>query len=87
MPFYFVSFNDDQTETRDVVGSDAPSPEAARDDTMRTLAEIAKFGVAQGNEQLLVATIRDGANQQLYRIILTLTWSRLGQEAPYEGVA
>lgn len=80
MPLYFVDFNDGQTEARDEVGSDASSPEAARDDVMRMLAETAKFAVACGGGQLLVATVRDGAGQELYRITLALRCSQLGQD-------
>lgn len=79
MPLYFVDFNDGRTEARDEVGSEAPSPEAARDDVMRMLAETAKFAVAYGDEQLLVATIRDGAGQELYRVTLAVTCSQLCQ--------
>ncbi len=79
MPLYFVDFNDGRTETHDGVGSDAPSPEAARDDVMRMLAETAKFAVACGGGQLLVATVRDGAGQELYRVTLALTCSQPGQ--------
>ena len=78
MPLYFVDLNDGRTKTRDNVGSDAPTPEAARDDVMRMLAETAKFEVAHSSEQLLVATVRDDAGLELYRVTLALTCCRPG---------
>ena len=83
MPRYFVDFNDGQAETCDNTGTDMPSPEAARDDVMRMLVDTARFEIARsGSGQLLVATVRDGAGQDLYRVMLALTCSRLGEEAP-----
>ncbi len=80
MPLYFVDFNDGHTEMRDDVGSEASGPDVAREEAVRLLTEAAKDGVAWGNKQLLIATIRNGADQELYRIMLTLTCSQLGQE-------
>ncbi len=79
MPLYFVDFNDGQIVVRDDVGSEASAPEAARDEAVRLLTEAAKTGVAHSSEQLLVATVRDGADQDLYRLILALTCSQPGQ--------
>ena len=78
MPLYFVDLNDGRTETRYKVGSDASSPEAACDDTMQMLVDPARSRVAHSSEQLLVATVRDGADQELYRILLALTCCRIG---------
>ncbi len=82
MPHYFVDFNDGRIELRDDVGSEASDPETVRDEAVRLLTEIAKAGVARSGEQLLVATVRDGADQGLYRIVLALTCSQPGQGTP-----
>ena len=74
---YFVDLNDGRTETRYKVGSDASSLEAACDDMMQMLADTARSRVAHGSEQLLVATVRDGADQELYQILSILTCSRI----------
>ena len=78
MPLYFVDFSDGRTEMRDGVGTDMPTPEAARNGVMRMLVDTARFEAAHGSEQRLVATVRDGADQELYRVMLALTCSRLG---------
>ncbi len=83
MPLYFVDFNDGLTEVRDDVGSEAPNPEAARDEAVRLLTEAARAGVARSSEQLLVATVRDSANQNLYRLVLALTCSRPEQRSQH----
>lgn len=81
MPLYLVEFSDGQAAKPDVVEAEAPDPEAARTDAMRMLADTARFEVTRSNEQLLVATIRDNAGRQLYRVVLALTCARLGQES------
>lgn len=83
MPLYFVDSNDGHTEVRDDVGSEAANPEAARDEAVRLLTEVARSGVVYSSEQLLIATVRDGANQNLYRLVLALTCSQPGQEAQH----
>lgn len=82
MPLYFVDLDDGRAETRDAVGAGASSPEAARDQAVRLLTEVAKAAVDGSSEQLLIATVRDGADRHIYRIVLALTCSR-----PKHGVA
>lgn len=86
MPLYSVDLDDDRTKMRDDVGTDMPDPEMARSVVMRMLAETAKSRAAHGSDLLLVATIRDGTDQELYQIKLALTCFRPGQ-VPSESVA
>ncbi len=79
MPLYFVDINDGQITTHDDAGSDASSPEVARDEAVRLVTEVAKAAVGSGSEQLLVATVRDEAEQEVYQITMSLTCQRSGQ--------
>ncbi len=60
------------------VEGEAMSPEMARDEAVRLLAGMAQSKAAEGEGQMLVGVVRDGAGQAIYRVLLAFACTRLG---------
>ena len=72
MPRYFVDIDDGERHTWDAEGSEYPGLQEARDAAFRTLPEIVRDVVPDGDRQDLVATVRDAGGRVLLRVTLSL---------------
>ena len=74
---YFLDVNDGRATLSVPAGGQAASPTVARDEAVRLLTEMAKAQVAEGDAQLLVGAVTDDASRAIYRVLLTLTCTKL----------
>ena len=77
MSHYSVHVNDGRATLSLPAGKQATSPEVARDEAVRLLTEMAKAKAAEGGDHLLVDVVEDDTSQAVYRVLLTLTCTRL----------
>lgn len=52
-------------------------PEAARDEAIRLLTEMARARIIEGDGHSLVGVVKDDASRAIYRVLLTLTCTKL----------
>lgn len=68
MPMFFFDLEQDGKVESDEVGTDLPDMQAARNEAIETLVEIAKdFLPSDGPRKVLAVIIRDKAGKQLHR--------------------
>jgi hypothetical protein len=77
MPRYYFDVDDGETLTCDDEGLDLDDMEEARREAVRTLPEVAKDALPDGNERTFAVTVRDEARCPILRAQLKLTVDRL----------
>ena len=77
MSHYSVHVNDGRATLSLPAGKEATSPEVARDEAVRLLIEMARARAAGGGDHLLVGVVENDASQAVYRVLLTLTCTKL----------
>ncbi len=77
MSHYSVHVNDGHSNVTVPAEGHATSPEVARDEAVRLLTELAKAKIVEGDEHLLVGVVKDDANRAIYRMLLTMTCTKL----------
>jgi len=77
MARYFVDVTDGAETACDTAGEEAASAEAARDEAVRLLTEVAKAKVTDGEDHLLLGLVKDATGGAVYRVMLALTCTRL----------
>ena len=76
MPRYFFDVTNDGEASRDRKGGEFPSLEAARQEALHSLGEIAKLKFGDGDRRDLSIEIRDG-EQSFLRVSLSLRVEKL----------
>ena len=74
---YSIDVDDGHASISVPTGRQATSPEVARTEAVRLLTEMAKAKIVDGDEHLLVGVVKDDASRAIYRVLLTLTCTRL----------
>ncbi|MGI4942577.1 MAG: DUF6894 family protein [Janthinobacterium lividum] len=77
MSYYSVHVNDGHSNVSMPAGRHVTSPEVARDEAVWLLTELAKAKIFEGDEHLLVGVVKDDANRAIYRVLLTMTCTKL----------
>ena len=72
MPRYFFDITDAGVLTRDEFGSDCDDDQAARDQAVSLLPDIARHELPDGDQHEFVATVRNEAGQVVYEASLAL---------------
>ena len=76
MPRLFFDFDDARHQFRDGEGLDLPNIEAARNEVLRTLAEVVKDALPMSDCQTFTGCVRDAAGNNVYsaRVTVAGTW-------------
>ena len=72
MPRFFFDIHDGEDFTPDRVGLDLDSLEAAKDEAKKTLPDIVKDEMLDGNRRDVTVDVKDAARQIVWRITLSL---------------
>ena len=80
MPRFFFDIHDGKAFTPDRVGLDLDSLEAAKDETKKTLPDIVKDEMPDGDRRDFTVDVKDVAGQIVWRITLSLV-----VESPSQG--
>ncbi|PBC09381.1 hypothetical protein [Mesorhizobium sp. WSM3859] len=71
MPRYFFDFTDNASETPDPEGVDLPDVGEAKNEAIRTLAEILQEILPDGNHREISFCVRDEAGDRLMKLAIT----------------
>ncbi|WP_162560538.1 DUF6894 family protein [Methylobacterium durans] len=77
MPRYFFDVHDEQSATRDTVGTECADEAAIGVMANRLLAEIAANEPITAGQRTLLASVRDEAGRVIYASTLNLTGTRV----------
>ncbi|MGF9764452.1 hypothetical protein AAII07_56090 [Microvirga sp. 0TCS3.31] len=80
MPRFFFDIHDGKAFTPDRVGLDLDSLEAAKDEAKKTLPDIVKDEMPDGDRRDFTVDVKDVAGQIVWRITLSLV-----VESPSQG--
>ncbi len=80
MPRFFFDIHDGEDFTPDRVGLDLDSLEAAKDEAKKTLPDIVKDEMLDGDRRDFTVDVKDAARQIVWRITLSLV-----VESPSQG--
>jgi hypothetical protein len=78
MSRYYFDVQDNETLIRDDEGLDLPGIKAAEDEAAKTLPNIARDHIPDGDHQEFAITVRDDAGHSLVRVRLAFDVERLG---------
>jgi hypothetical protein len=79
MPRYFFDLYDDGHFTPDYTGIELESVEAAKEEAKRTLPDIAKGELPNGDRRDFVIVVKDEVGRELLRVTLSLDVEALSQ--------
>ncbi len=74
---YSVDLTDGDKTVYDTEGQEAASAEVARDEAVRLLTEVARAGIMDGEDHLIVGIVKNDTGEAVYRVTLALTCTRL----------
>ena len=77
MTIFFIDVHDGKYFTHDDFGTDFPSPEAARDQAMRTLLDFARGTQPTDEDRAFVATVRDANGDAIYQAKLSFSSTKI----------
>ena len=80
MPRFFFDIHDGEDFTPDRVGLDLDSLEAAKDEAKKTLSDIVKDEMPDGDRRDFTVDVKNAAGQIVWRITLSLV-----VESPSQG--
>lgn len=69
----YFDFDDGRSQLRDEEGIDCPDVDAARTEVLKTLGEIAKDALPKSDQQVLIATVRNGSGDTVYSAKITVS--------------
>ena len=88
MPRFFFDIDDSHSHVWDDVGTDLPDVEAAKNEAVAILPEIAREKLPDRDHGIFTSIVRDESDRIVCRAVLSLTAAFVGEQArPLPGAA